>query len=70
MSEAPFTDNYRFTGPTVAVSCEVDYDKNDGVWRARGSGFVGEADTKDAAALNCFQAWLTADRAYFEGVSE
>lgn len=63
----PFTKDYRFTGPHHAMSCEVEHDREESCYVARSTGFVGQGDTAYAAALNCFRAWATGDRGWFEG---
>lgn len=68
----PFTTDFRFTGPTVAISCDVDYDSVEGEYHARGSNglFHGTSDTAEGAALNCFMAWMTRNRGWYEQTKE
>lgn len=62
----PFTKYYGFTGPNVAISCNVDYDKENHEYVAKSSnGFHGTGDSAEAAALNCFMAWMTPNRGWF-----
>jgi hypothetical protein len=61
------SENYRFTGPNVAGSCSVEYDRERECWVATmDTGHVGTADSKDGAALVCFEAWLTNRHAYYQ----
>jgi hypothetical protein len=69
MIRPPFTENYRFTGPHTAISCDVDYDKEQECYVARGSGFVGSGDTEHDAAIMCFTAWVTGRRAWYNAES-
>jgi hypothetical protein len=60
-------DRYSFTGPGVAISCKVDYDNQRGLYLATsGSGFRGTGESRHAAALACFRAWVTSDAGWFE----
>lgn len=59
--------DYSFTGPGVAVSCEVDWDREQERYVAKGEGWVGFSRTSaKAAALNCFRGWLLDEGAHFE----
>lgn len=63
----PFTERYVFSGPSVAISCEVDFDKEEGCWTASSSaGFKSTGESACGAALNLFKAWMTHDKAWFE----
>ena len=57
----PFTKDYRFTGPHVAISCDVDFDREEMEYVATSStgNFKGTGGSAEAAALNCFKAWMT-----------
>ena len=56
----PFTPYYSFTGPHVAISCDVEYDREHEEYRATSSaGFHGAGQTADEAALACFSAWMS-----------
>lgn len=69
---APFTENYRFTGPNVAISCEVDYDREQERYIAigGGGGWTGfSAHSAHAAALNCFRAWMLDEGGYHESMA-
>lgn len=71
MADAPFTDNYRFTGPNTAISCWVEYDREGQryIATAGGGGWVGfSAHSEQAAALNCFRAWMLDDGGYHESM--
>lgn len=66
----PFTPYYAFTGPNVAISCEVEWDEVEEQYHAKSSnGFHGTGESRDAAALACFQAWLTRHKGWFEASS-
>jgi hypothetical protein len=62
----PFTPFYGFSGPRTAISCEVEYDMENHVYIARGTGFRGEGHTAEEAALACFQAWVTRHASFYE----
>lgn len=67
----PFTEYWGFTGPNVAISCEVDYDREHEEYRATTSaGFHGAGQTQEEAALACFSAWMTGKRGWFEPLKE
>lgn len=52
-------EHYSFTGPGVAISCEVNYNRSTGVYVATGdTGIVATAHSKHEAALRLFTAWL------------
>lgn len=72
MADAPFTDNYRFTGPRTAISCEVEYDADQERWIARGDGgsigWTGFGHDATSAALNCFRAWMLDEGGYHESM--
>lgn len=59
MHKAPWEqEHYSFSGPGVAISCKVDYDKERECYLAVGSsGHRGTADNSHAAALNEDLAW-------------
>lgn len=60
-------DHYSFSGPGVAISCEVDYDRERECYLAIGSaGHRGTGESPDAAALACFMAWTTSHGAWYE----
>lgn len=60
-------EHYSFSGPGVAISCEVVYDSDRECYVAKGdSGHVGTADSRHAAALACFEAWMTNRHAYYQ----
>jgi hypothetical protein len=65
-----FSEDFRFLGPNVAVSCVVEYDRERECYLAVADGghggHRGTGHTAKAAALNCFRAWLTDDHAWFE----
>lgn len=62
----PFTERYVFTGPDTAISCSVDYDREQECYIATsGEGFYGAADSPDGAALACFTAWMTNTRGWY-----
>ena len=64
---APFTPYYSFTGPNVAISCDVEWDDVDECYHAKNSvGFHGTGDSRHEAALACFQAWLTNRKGWFD----
>jgi len=63
----PFTPDYRFTGPTTAISCEVEWDKEELFYHAKSSnGFHGTGTTEHEAALNCFTAWMTLQKGWYD----
>jgi hypothetical protein len=67
MTDPPFTDNYRFTGPDVAISCKVEYDREQERYIARGGDWTGfSARSEKAAALNCFRAWMLDEGGFHE----
>lgn len=60
-------DHYSFSGPGVAGRCDVEFDKEGACYVATmGTGHVGTADSRHAAALACFEAWLTNRHAYYQ----
>lgn len=71
MADAPFTDDYRFTGPNVAISCTVHYDREQERYVAGGGdGWFGfSSHSEKAAALNCFRAWLLDEGGFYERMS-
>jgi hypothetical protein len=61
-------DRYVFEGPSVAISCEVVYDVAEERYFAEGEGWVGfSGHSPKAAALNCFQGWLTDEGVFYRG---
>lgn len=63
-------EDFRFTGPNVAISCVVEFDRERECYVAKADGGYGghrgTGDTKRVAALNCFRALMTNDHAWFE----
>lgn len=59
----PFSARHKFTGPNVAISCEVSWDDEYGGYIARSDhGWTGfSRDTANLAALNCFRGWTTGE---------
>lgn len=60
---SPFTEDdrtYTFRGPSVAISCQVDYDREREAYVATSAeGFYGvDRHSRHAAALRCFSAWM------------
>lgn len=68
----PFTERYCFTAPRTAISCEVDFDAEEGEWVATSAhGFRGSSRVSaEDAALACFSAWVGGRRAWFEPEGE
>ncbi len=67
-----FTEHHAFTGPTTAISCEVHYDHDHESYVAESEhGFIGRSrHSADAAALNCFRAWMLGEEGAFIPVEE
>lgn len=64
-------DTFTFQGPGVAISCEVDFNREEGYYEARSyEGFRGTGDSRKAAALACFEAWVTQRRGWYEPQSD
>lgn len=62
---------YAFTGPGVAISCHVDWDEAHGYYHAHSKeGFHGTGDSRQMAALMCFQAWCSNQHSYFQQSEE
>lgn len=62
----PFTENWVLTGPRVAISCIVDFDREQESYVATSSsGFRGAGNTEIDAALMCFTAWMTNRRGWY-----
>lgn len=60
-------DHYSYSGPGVAISCDVAYDPERECYVATGSsGHVGTGDNHHTAALACFEAWMTNRHAYYQ----
>lgn len=64
-------EHYSFTGPGVAISCKVEYSKDEECYIAmpeQGGGYHVGKSTQSAhdAALACFEAWMTGRHAYWQ----
>lgn len=54
-------DGYQFTGPGVAISCAVGFNKETKRWEAESpEGYSGTGESRHDAALACFRSWLVA----------